>query len=182
MKNWLTRYLLVILMIGSVQHSLAEGGDRPNILFILADDVGREVLECYGGSSYATPNLNQLAASGATFQHCYAMPVCHPTRVTLLTGQYPRQLGNPKWGSFPKQAEQPYVCEHRQASRLCDGCRRQVAVVSDEERSQSSTKTGIRPMVPVWLARRRSLPRTADLRERKPEGRHNGHVRTRPVP
>jgi arylsulfatase A len=79
--------------------------DKPNIVFILADDVGREVLGCYGGSSYRTPNLDRLAATGAKFEHCYSMPVCHPTRVTLLTGRYPRHLGNPKWGSFPKRSE-----------------------------------------------------------------------------
>lgn len=79
--------------------------DKPNIVFILADDVGREVLGCYGGTSYNTPHLDRLAASGAKFEHCYSMPVCHPTRITLLTGRYPRHLGNPKWGSFPKKAE-----------------------------------------------------------------------------
>ncbi|MBC8289610.1 MAG: sulfatase-like hydrolase/transferase, partial [Planctomycetes bacterium] len=79
--------------------------DKPNIVFILADDVGREVLGCYGGTSYRTPNLDRLAAQGAKLTHCYAMPVCHPTRVTLLTGRYPRSLGNPKWGTFPKADE-----------------------------------------------------------------------------
>ena len=105
MKNWMTLLVLIALVIGVVQHSSADVPGRPNILLILADDVGREVLNCYGGSSYSTPNLNQLAANGVRFEHSYAMPVCHPTRITLLTGQYPRRLGNPKWGSFPKEAE-----------------------------------------------------------------------------
>ena len=76
----------------------------PNILFILADDVGREVLGCYGGTSYATPNLDRLAAGGIRFEHTYSMPVCHPTRICLLTGRYPLRLGNPGWGSFPASA------------------------------------------------------------------------------
>ncbi|RMG37758.1 MAG: Cerebroside-sulfatase [Planctomycetota bacterium] len=80
-------------------------GRHPNILLILADDVGREVLGCYGGQSYHTPHLDALAASGLRFEHAYAMPVCHPTRVCLMTGRYPFQLGNPRWGTFPKQAE-----------------------------------------------------------------------------
>lgn len=75
---------------------------RPNILFILADDVGSEVLECYGGQSYQTPRLNQLAREGLRFDHAYTMPVCHPTRICFLTGQYPIHLGNPKWGTFPE--------------------------------------------------------------------------------
>ena len=95
------RTLIVVLVLTASLRA----DDKPNIVFILADDVGREVLGCYGGESYETPNLDRLAASGAKFEHCYAMPVCHPTRITLLTGRYPRTLGNPRWGSFPKAAE-----------------------------------------------------------------------------
>lgn len=75
--------------------------DRPNILLIMADDVGVDVLSCYGGESYKTPRLDALAAGGMRFTHCYSMPVCHPTRITLMTGRYPFRTGNPKWGSFP---------------------------------------------------------------------------------
>lgn len=85
--------------------SAARGADQPNILLILADDVGREVLGCYGGTSYPTPNIDQLASGGVRFEHAYAMAVCHPTRTTLLTGQYPFRLGYPAWGSFPRDAE-----------------------------------------------------------------------------
>ena len=78
---------------------------RPNIVLILADDVGREVLNCYGGTSYDTKNLDRLADEGARFEHCYSMPVCHPTRICLLTGRYPRAVGNPAWGTFPRELE-----------------------------------------------------------------------------
>jgi arylsulfatase A len=61
---------------------------QPNIVFILADDLGRECLEVYGGNSYQTPNLNQLAAEGTRFEACYATPMCSPTRVMLMTGRY----------------------------------------------------------------------------------------------
>lgn len=83
--------------------------NRPNILLILADDVGREVLGCYGGQSYQTPNLDRLSAAGQRFEHCYCMPVCHPTRVTLMTGRYPCQLDHPKWGTFPEAEERKTV-------------------------------------------------------------------------
>ncbi len=79
---------------------------RPNIVLILSDDVGREVLGCYGGSSYGTPQIDRLTAGGRQYAHAYVMPVCHPTRTTLLTGQYPCRLGRPNWGSFPREAEQ----------------------------------------------------------------------------
>ena len=77
----------------------------PNIVFILADDVGQEVLGCYGGTSYPTPNLDALAASGTRFRHAYSMAVCHPTRITFLSGRYPFRLKHPKWGSYPKREE-----------------------------------------------------------------------------
>lgn len=84
---------------------LSRAGEQPNILFILADDVGREVLGAYGGTSYQTPRLDRLASEGTRFRHAYVMAVCHPTRVSLLTGRYPFQLGKPKWGGFPKAEE-----------------------------------------------------------------------------
>ena len=78
---------------------------RPNIGFIMADDVGDEAIGCYGGTSYKTPHLDELARTGMRFRHCYSMPVCHPTRVCLLTGRYPFRLKHQRWGTFPKSAE-----------------------------------------------------------------------------
>jgi len=77
-----------------------EAGRPPNVLLIMADDVGREVLCCYGGSSYETPQLDRLCRTGTRFDHCYSMPVCHPTRIALMTGRYPFRFGA-GWGSFP---------------------------------------------------------------------------------
>jgi arylsulfatase A len=68
----------------------------------MADDLGCETLGCYGGTSYETPNL---AAGGMRFRHGYSMPVCHPTRVTLLLGRYPSHVGSPGWGRFPVAEE-----------------------------------------------------------------------------
>ena len=81
---------------------------RPNILFILADDVGQEVLGSYGGESYATPHLDELARTGMRFRQGYSLPTCHPTRLTLMTGRYPFRLGTVMWGDFPK-AEEPWT-------------------------------------------------------------------------
>lgn len=60
----------------------------PNIVVILADDVGYEIPQFTGGQSYQTPSLNLLAASGMQFTHCYSAPNCTPSRVMLLTGKY----------------------------------------------------------------------------------------------
>lgn len=60
----------------------------PDIILIMADDVGIEGLQCYGGTSYRTPHLNRLAAEGLRFTHAYSQPLCTPTRVQLMTGRY----------------------------------------------------------------------------------------------
>src|SRR6267378_3582007 len=63
---------------------------RPNILFILADDLGYGDLSCYGRPDYQTPNLDHLAAQGVRFLNAYsASPVCTPTRCAFITGRYP---------------------------------------------------------------------------------------------
>jgi len=61
---------------------------RPNVLLVMADDLGFETLNCNGGTSYKTPHLDRLAASGVRFSHAYAQPLCTPTRVQLMTGQH----------------------------------------------------------------------------------------------
>src|SRR5512144_157859 len=67
----------------------------PNIVFILADDLGYGDLGCYD-SLIATPNLDRMAAEGARFRNFYsASPVCSPSRASLLTGRYPTRCGMP---------------------------------------------------------------------------------------
>lgn len=61
---------------------------KPNIIFILADDFGRELLSVYGGRSYDTPVLDRMSDKGLTFTDTYATPMCAPTRMMFLTGQY----------------------------------------------------------------------------------------------
>lgn len=66
----------------------AEGQRPPNVVLIMADDFGFECVGANGGTSYATPVLDQLAREGARFRHCYAQPLCTPSRVKLMTGMY----------------------------------------------------------------------------------------------
>jgi arylsulfatase A-like enzyme len=68
--------------------------NRPNIIFILADDLGFTELGCYGNTFNETPNLDKLAGQGARFSDAYASaPVCSPYRAALMTGQYPARVG-----------------------------------------------------------------------------------------
>jgi len=79
--------------------------DKPNILFILVDDLGTEWISSYGAEDIQTPEFDRLAANGIRFTNAYSMPQCTPTRATLLTGQYPFRHGwvnhwdVPRWGA-----------------------------------------------------------------------------------
>lgn len=67
---------------------------KPNILFILIDDLGQRDLSCYGSTFYETPRIDSLARDGMRFSDAYAAcPVCSPTRASLLTGRYPATIG-----------------------------------------------------------------------------------------
>lgn len=68
-------------------------GFRPNVIVIMADDLGAENLACYGNSVYSTPHLDRMAAAGARFENAYATPVCTPTRAMILAGLYPNRSG-----------------------------------------------------------------------------------------
>jgi arylsulfatase A-like enzyme len=65
----------------------------PNLILIVADDLGYECLGCNGGTSYRTPRIDRLAAEGLRFSEAYATPLCTPSRVQLMSGQYPFRNG-----------------------------------------------------------------------------------------
>jgi arylsulfatase A len=80
----------------------AAGPSKPNIIFVLADDLGIDGVSCYGGDAHQTPQIDALAASGTRFQTCYASPLCGPTRCLLNTGRYAFRSGgltNQSWRS-----------------------------------------------------------------------------------
>jgi len=76
----------------------------PNIILIMVDDLGKEWVSAYGAEDIVTPNIDKLAESGTKFNNVYSMPQCTPTRVSILTGQYPFRHGwvnhwdVPRWG------------------------------------------------------------------------------------
>jgi arylsulfatase A len=81
-----TRWLgLLVLSCASLQSAEVA---QPNLILIMADDLGYETIGANGGTSYPTPVLDTLAAGGARFTHCYVQPLCTPTRVQIMTGQY----------------------------------------------------------------------------------------------
>ena len=84
--------------------STARADERPNIVLIMADDMGYECVTANGGESYSTPNLDRLAADGIRFENCYSQPICTPSRVQIMTGLYNSrnyvQFGLLKSGSY----------------------------------------------------------------------------------
>ena len=76
-----------------VSANVVQAAEKPNVIVIMADDIGAEGLNCYDSTVYTTPRLDQMAAEGARFQNAYATPLCTPTRVMLMTGQYPNRTG-----------------------------------------------------------------------------------------
>ncbi|MDD4873285.1 MAG: sulfatase-like hydrolase/transferase, partial [Kiritimatiellae bacterium] len=77
-----------IVMASSRRMVAANVQSKPNIILILADDLGYETIGANGGTSCKTPVLDKLAATGARFTHCYSQPLCTPTRVQIMTGVY----------------------------------------------------------------------------------------------
>ncbi|MHC4994364.1 MAG: sulfatase-like hydrolase/transferase, partial [Planctomycetota bacterium] len=103
-KKRLGLTLLTCVAITSIANAAA---NKPNILLIMADDVGSDAIGCYGGQSYPTPHIDALATGGLKFNHGYAMPVCHPSRISIMTGRYPIRFGPDglRWGDYPKAGE-----------------------------------------------------------------------------
>jgi len=79
--------LLFFLVIFGVAVEVS-GGNRPNIVLIMADDMGYECLGCNGSDSYKTPRLDALAQGGLRFRFCHSQPICTPSRVQIMTGIY----------------------------------------------------------------------------------------------
>ncbi|NBS55283.1 hypothetical protein EBT23_06990, partial [bacterium] len=81
---------------------------KPNIIFILSDDLGQDILHCFGSDQYQTPHLDALATGGMKFTHTYAAPLCGPSRALILTGRYAFRTGatnQDKTGQFTPEQE-----------------------------------------------------------------------------
>lgn len=82
------RFLVAVLVLACAAPTMAEAPAKPNIILIMADDLGRECLGVYGSAEYPTPRLDKFAAESVRFTHCHALPLCTPSRVQLMTGKY----------------------------------------------------------------------------------------------
>ncbi len=96
-KIWkinLINFIIVFLLLLKDVTSLSQNIDRPNIVFILADDATNWDFGSYGSEDAITPNIDKLAEEGLKFNRCYqAAPMCSPTRHNIYTGLYPLNSG-----------------------------------------------------------------------------------------
>jgi arylsulfatase A len=80
------KHLLLALILASA--ALAAPPEKPNVIFILADDLGIGNVGCYGSDRYKTPNIDKLAAQGTRFTHCFTAALCGPSRALIMSGRY----------------------------------------------------------------------------------------------
>ena len=106
MKNLL--FLLLFLSIGHI--STAQKTKKPNIIFILADDLGIGNISCYGSDQFKTPNIDKLASTGMRFTHGYTAPLCGPSRALILTGRQPFRTGTTNQDRVGKLEPTKEIC------------------------------------------------------------------------
>ena len=85
--------LILSLCCGLLAAPVVRAADKPNIVYIVADDLGWKDVGFHGATDLQTPNLDKLAAGGARLEQFYVQPMCTPTRAALMTGRYPFRYG-----------------------------------------------------------------------------------------
>jgi arylsulfatase A len=89
----LSPLILAAQLLFSFATLRADNAPKPNIIFILADDLGVGNVSCYGADNYKTPNIDRLASGGIRFTHGYTAPLCGPSRALIMTGRYAFRTG-----------------------------------------------------------------------------------------
>ena len=111
------RYVLAF-MVFCLTSQLAAGEPvrKPNVVLIVADDLGWRDLGCYGSTFHKTPHIDRLAKNGARFTDFYAAcPVCSPTRASILTGRYPQRVNITTF--LPGRPDRPRLLHHPRRHR-----------------------------------------------------------------
>jgi len=121
-RSFLKYPLIVFLvMLGSVRLSAEPSKEKPNIILILADDMGYTDVGCYGAPKARTPNIDSLAKSGIRFTDSYAAAsVCGPSRAGIMTGKYPLLAGFPTnpWPAHLSNNYKPFGLDSRKQTSM----------------------------------------------------------------
>ncbi len=123
LRPWLLAGLVLAGVSFFAAQTLATAAEKPNIIYILADDLGYGDLSCYGQKTLATPNLDRMAAEGMKFTRHYAgCPVCAPSRCVLMTGKHTGHCTVRGNGDGPMNPEDVTVAEVLKAAGYATGC------------------------------------------------------------
>ena len=127
--------LALVFSVAAGSVAMATSPAKPNIIFVLVDDLGIDGVSCCGADRHRTPHIDKLAESGLRFSTCYASPLCGPSRCLLMTGRYAFRTGgltNESWcggGTGARSAGRIPHGQAHEASGLCHGAGRQMAAV-----------------------------------------------------
>jgi len=130
MKQSIILFSVIFLLLTSCQHTQKKQPEplKPNIIYILADDLGYGDLSCFGQTRFVTPHIDKLAASGMKFtRHYSGTTVCAPSRCSLMTGLHTGNTfirGNKPWepeGQYPLEAKAVTVAERLQEAGYVTG-------------------------------------------------------------
>lgn len=163
--TFLPRPFLIAALVALITVN-ADAAKKPNVIVIMADDVGYECFSAYGSKEFSTPRLDALAAKGMRFDHCHSTPLCTPSRVNLMTGKS-NVFNYVDFGVFPNG--EPTFANHFKAHGY-------VTAVAGKWQLMSSKK-GISPAEAgfdrhcVW-----NIPGTGRSRYWKPSLMHDGKV------
>ena len=93
MKPNLVLFTLHLAIVGPINAAETSASAKPNIIFILADDLGIGNVGCYGADNYKTPHIDALASGGIRYTRAFTAPLCGPSRTLIMTGRYAFRTG-----------------------------------------------------------------------------------------
>jgi arylsulfatase A-like enzyme len=157
------KLLTTLLVVGFIALDLpaADKPTRPNIVFLFADDLGIEGINCYGSDRFKdkTPNIDALAKTGLRFERCYSTPLCGPSRCQIMTGRYGFRTGgvNNQAAHIPSIKDEPSLAKTlKQApNATAKAARQQLQAVLDQL-SPATGKTAPKPDAAAKKAKRKA--------------------------
>src|SRR5687767_4447497 len=119
----IARFLTAFLLLAGAAGVFAQTARKPNIIFILSDDMGYADIGSYGAKDIRTPHLDRLAREGVRLTNCYSNgPVCTPTRAAFVTGRYQQRINKAlEWALVPAQREESLPLSETTIARMLKG-------------------------------------------------------------
>ena len=121
--QWFARFPILPLLLLLLTCRVHAGTPaKPNIIFILADDLGIGNVSCYGSDHFKTPHLDRLAAGGLRFTHFYTAPLCGPSRALIMTGRYAFRTGATNQDATARMKDETFMPTYLKAAGYVTSC------------------------------------------------------------